>query len=547
MHIDRYKPNHLRLLFAALACAILMTACGLYSTPSPAPSPSPAPVGNTQTPPGENGTLRVFLPPASGKVHDKTLQFINRHVMELGFDLEFACFRTGERDYNAAYAEYIGQYIGDNAVYITDKPYADALLADEVLADFADLARQYAPGYAANLAVGRYNDPGTLFLLPMSLTNPHPSDLCVLLREDIADEYGREIRTASDYLALLQWLGARDPAVTPGAIYCDTASLNIPMDLFLPEAGYWCAKDQEPYYVERSSNTVAPVYLMEPCKAAWMEFTRWQRDGLVFMFTVGFGLNMMGATLEDYPTILMYTHILADYESKTRREFYSIKTHSAFDAGGYRMYVLYPQEQPAVAWEYGTAAFQAVAGKYADLTEFFRLLSWLEYEDNYRRLFYGEESADYTMKNGRISYLEGETDWPDVRLALIPFQNNEFTPVSQYMPSNYEAELAAITRPYTFNLPLTDEKALRSARGGDDEASAIRASYQELLSSLINPAPAFTTEAIMDLVIPPRPDEPQARALIDEFVQRLSVSGHATTLNTQAMQLQDALARAAAH
>ena len=284
----------------------------------------------------------------------------------------------------------------------------------------------------------------------MNLYQPTPRILSVLVREDVAADYGGDIRTASDYKSLLQWLKAQNPEAIPG-MAAVTPFTNLPLSLFLPEAGYWTETDSSFVAISIDTRVVIPTHTLPQARAAFEELFDWWRESLLHVQYWVTPDDRVVRRYSEFQTVLMYADEFTDPPAYAR-----LIGLPDFDARSYRMYTLYSGEGPRMAWTGGrleSAQSLAAAGLYADTSEFYRLLERLEYNDNYIWLFYGEEGTDYERIDGRIAPLEA--DRAQMRTALTDFTRMDCPIIPVNAPLGYEAALAAWSPAY--ELAVTDE------------------------------------------------------------------------------------------
>ena len=533
-------------LTALLLVIAVLTACA----PAPAPSPTPGRVEYSRDPSGRDEVLRVFLPGSITEITPAALNTINRRVSELGFNIEFEFYKGSSENpwksytYTNVYMDYIRRNLDENSVYIynrfsIDGNYVPDLYLDDLLGDYYDAAQFYAPDYAANPALERFNAPGTLTEMPLGLTAPRSGDLTVLLREEVAGEYGIKIRTASEFIALLLWMKEREPLTVPGVVCFDRASRNFPLDIFLPEKGYWSPGHELPFCLTVGDNAVVPFYTMDESRAALEDFARLQRDKLWDVIRNDNRVDYRGLT--KYPAILLYTKTLFDNGIDSAWVGGERDAYADFDLSEYRAYILYNDTQPAIEWNCESSEYSAIAGKNADLSEFFRLIQWLEYEEHYNRLFYGIEGEDYRLHNGQMTPIGSAIEWRAARLALSPFQKDEFLAVIPFAPPNFVDELAAVTPPYSVSLDPRDglfavdyNCYLTSAEIGD-----ISSAYSDTI--------AYVT----DLVETPfgfkaLPSETQVTQYMDEYLKTYT-HNRVGALNVLSMQMAEAIENAQIH
>jgi hypothetical protein len=384
------------------------------------------------------------------QIHARTdaADCINRILSQLGFDIEFELF-TGSA---AAYQQFIRQNIRENTIFVLTEDnfitmpennfaFIQELLGDGLLGDFHEAGMRAAPGYTAHALIEAFNNPGQMHIMPTSFIRNHPHVPAVLVREDIAAEYGQEIRTAPEYIELLEWLKRRNPSSVPGSTitvfpFIPGFHQYVAFDLFMPELGYWST--EWPLYAAKiGTDEFTPTYALPESREALAGFMRLRRDELLHVNVFGGDTQLYSA----FPTALMYFY---DFIVEPFTGHYQFSGLSLFDASGYRIYALYGGTVPVMefSWNaYRTSAW-TIAGHNAEAGEFLRLLEWLDWEDNYRQLLHGIEVTDPQAVRANLHFLE----------------RSEHRPLPLTAPNNYEAEMRLLTPAYT--ITLTPEGAL---------------------------------------------------------------------------------------
>jgi hypothetical protein len=120
--------------------------------------------------------------------------------------------------------------------------------------------------------------------MPTQFKKVFDSFPAVLIREETANEYGKEIRTASEYIDLLMWLKAQYQESMPGtAIPCFQPRKNIVLDFFMPDQGYWSVFGNWEWYVTSiGSNDTRVSYPMPEIRIAIERFIDLWRDEFLY-------------------------------------------------------------------------------------------------------------------------------------------------------------------------------------------------------------------------------------------------------------------------
>jgi hypothetical protein len=399
------------------------------------------------------------------------LDYLNEFIYyDLGFNIFFE-HTIMEKNVNDLIT-YMSDNIGNNAAYIVGlenryAPYAPTDLSnydrlrgmEPLLGDFYDIGMEFAPGYMTNPLIPIYNKPDTLDMIPVSRWEMMPRIPAVLVREDIANHYGRDINTASDYIALLKWIRQHYPDSHPGAVCFEHYFRTpIPFDLFLPENGYWNPQRPDFLLYELGSNEVHRTFSLPEGHAALTDFEE-LIDSRLLRLVSQFGYDNMFLSYAGFPTVLMY----ADSFHPSNNILQTWRLVSNFDASEYRMHLLYDGLLPALHWPDGhyMNTRVAVGGQSTNMTDLFRFLQWLDDKENYMRLFYGIENVDYTMSGNRIELIESEVDRGAIRSVLSDFIRTDFEPIRSNAPLNYEESLASYSFAYEIHVDLRAQEDIR--------------------------------------------------------------------------------------
>jgi hypothetical protein len=203
-----------------------------------------------------------------------------------------------------------------------------------------------------------------------------------------------------------------------------------------------------------------------------------------------------------------------------------ISQFSSFDASGYRIYALYGGKMPVVDDGEGNINISvggslAVAGPNADVSEFLRLMEWLDDRENYISLMYGEEGEDYDLVNGRIvAVKKPRYNMGAVRQNLYFFERSKFNAVPLTAPSNYEDEMERLIPAYTLTVTAEDTAPLDAFYDDNTLMQLFKTSrdFDNLLSGL------FFGYKIDDtgnyFLNDSAPTLKEANALIDEFIEK---------------------------
>jgi hypothetical protein len=283
---------------------------------------------------------------------EQAREYLNGFLDQNGFLLEFKRFGGSGDSYQIVEAQtmFIDENIHKNAVFM---PF---LLMDSVrndpnylsrFKDIYDSGMRYAPNYTRHPYVAGRNAPGELRIMPTQFNKYFPRYASVLIREDIAAGYEKEVRSAAEYVELLRWLKGREPDAVPGVAVPYAAGRSIPFDFFMPDWGYW--SDAGNWYCfasEIGPNDTSPAYSMPEFGRALEEFTGLWRDGFLYMKNLG---RPERQKFEDFPTALLYFYDFFD----PRQSGDHTGEFASFDAAGYRIYAMYGVQTPVCECEGG--------------------------------------------------------------------------------------------------------------------------------------------------------------------------------------------------
>jgi hypothetical protein len=431
----------------------------IVGTPAPAPTPTVAPVATPDpnamfvpSPHLRGEPLRIILGYPSGG--NRGFDTVNAILREAGINVEVIPHMP-QANYNH-YGTLLNMYRtseSDREVYVVPSGWnLNPLAAEELLQNFARTAQGSAPRYTQRLRTTRYAgsiENESLLVLPTNFVQSLPNLPAVLVREDIATAYGREIRTASEYIALLEWLKERTPAEIPSVIVANWRGEGrfFPYELFMPELGYATMpflNNMLVLNIETRESVAA--FALPQTRAMLQTWADLSRNRLMDFRNATWHRN---TDFNPYPTLLIYAN---DFVTEDLN--FGVVGFNHFNAGGYRMYILYNGEVPHISFfEEFQDGFQAPSVAFAkpgtDIAEFYRLLEWLENSDNYLRLMYGVENIHYEYRNGILYEIPGAIDWTAIRSNLFYFARSAFNIPTERLPSNYAQEIEGISYRYT--------------------------------------------------------------------------------------------------
>ena len=252
------KKSIIPILF--LTIFLFTSACTKPPAPAPPPPPplpttTPTAAANApgETPEAEPNTLRVqlfnaFRPYNSPAFTDDAVAYVNAKLRDFGFNMTFInedadMVRNpgGSRNIDD-YVDYIRSNIKENILFIMPAWYEFRVISyelkeDDILKDFYGEAYGVAPMYLDSPGVSMCNTPGKLEVLPLGIYEPFFNELSVLVYKDTDAEYGKPVRSATDYEELLSWIKNRSDT-TPGIALFNNST--IPYTLYMPEMDTGC-------------------------------------------------------------------------------------------------------------------------------------------------------------------------------------------------------------------------------------------------------------------------------------------------------------------
>jgi hypothetical protein len=457
---------------------------------------------------GESGLLPVYIIDFNKAGNgEKNREYLNKFLHDQGFNLEFKFLDNDNQ------IQFIRDNINENAVFIPSSIYE--LQADQEffyqLGDFHDAGTRIAPNYTRNIKVFYANEPGKLRVMPIQFNKIFPEFPAVLIREGVAAEYGKEVRTASEYIELLQWLKAKEPSSVPGVTVPTVSGVSghlMAFDFFMPEWGYWTNMGGWAWNVlDIRTNDTYSTYSVPESRKALEDFVNLWRDGFLYMKNNN---NTRSRKLNEFPTALLYFYDFLD----TNANFIQMSGFNDFDANGYRIYALYSGVMPSVERDgnYWTwAGTEAIAGSNTEINEFLRFMEWLWDRDNYLLLFFGVQGEDYTLTGGRMVPIETRTkDMADIRTNIFIFEHTDLNPLPLTAPWNYEDELHFLEPAHTLNMSTKDFQAVFDIyETFGEETMRVNDSYMDF-SDLMNEL--FNSETA--------PSEEQVQRNIDRYIEK---------------------------
>ena len=286
--------------------------------------------------------------------------------------------------------------------------------------DFYEQARQHAPEYLEMASAA--NSPGSLTLMPTEFT-ALPLRPTVFIRKDVYYEYGKDITNGDEYLELLHWLKGQDDIGTPG-LFVNTPVVDMsgylwrsggfmPLNLFLPGMGYSSLFELTSHgsvgnflWMHDETGDILPFYEIEGVIDIFVKFYSLRDQDYLHFWD---GEPDVGTS---YPTILV---------SQPSRIGSLMTADEAMEH-----YVINIFHEPAVSYPPFSGGFRAVDG--TDVSEFLRLMEWLNDPYNYTTFKFGTEGVDFHRDaNGFIipGSLSEYRTWDRFGIFGRDSQNNE--------------------------------------------------------------------------------------------------------------------------
>ncbi len=309
------------------------------------------------------------------------MAYASELMQKAGFDIEFKSL--GNMTEEKLTTELSNSDTSGNKVYVFNQNAAISLVDKGLLGNFYEVAALHAPEYLRNAPT--VNPPGELYLMPANMLLI-PARPAALIKNEVYSEYGKEIRSASEYIELLKWLKGRDGGSVPGVVQMQEFDRQVgrilgysALNLMLPEKGYTslsCMFIQGTgasnfLWMNKDTNKIDAFYNISAAQEAIAELYGLKRDGLLYFAAEGERVDH-----SQYPTILINT---GQYKLKEGVE---------------TQYTMNIFAEPLT--DYGEVDMVALAAPGTDVSEFLRFMEWMGDIDNFKHFMYGVEDVDYT-------------------------------------------------------------------------------------------------------------------------------------------------------
>ncbi len=484
-----------RLLSATLSlCMLLFAGCVPASSTPPEQASAPPEAAQRES-------VQVLL---GVTFQDDTarLAHLNELVSKAGYDLTFENYRFPGSYSDAAMDAYedglAEKLTSNNSVAIVTEGVRDDLRARNALGDIATATQLTTPAYwdrSLSLADGESD------CLPASLATYAPSSrVGVLVPADIAERYGKAIRTATDYEEFLRWAKANVPNKTPGRIptieYLYVYNTLPILDLFLPEFGYLpvdslfmggCSLCVDLKDTSKLLQTEQLPIIDEVVTRT----KKWSEDGLVDLTDE----HSTNVDLSSYASLLVNT---SDFTSTSLAESYPKRNDLHFDASGYVLNVLYPDLLPNRSQKGPT--HYVVCGPSANPAEFLRFLGDMnDDQELYDTVRLGDKGEDYTVgSDGTIAPADsalGYMLWSMLQRLRNPEREANWTLAGR--PGNWTEEMGNLREVedpnLTHYLGLLDELARDNPTSYEAIVLSLQQRSQQFLVFLRSQSPDALT------------------------------------------------------
>lgn len=482
-----------------IVCLVFLCACDATRNPS-MDAQSTAFVPELS----EDQSVRVILPMMIDDSQQASLDYANQIIADAGFSVTLEGMPKDISMVSDEFLQMVRDNLSGNAVSLVFSEQAEKLADEGILGDFYAAGTQCAPMLMTQYAA--LSDSGeSMTAIPVSISQQPLSRTAVLIRNDVYASYGKEIRTADDYRALLESLKENNPGEVPGTIspqimntFCND---NLALSLFLPEYGYAPCDDG----LVCKENNISAVYSLDETSAMLNELEDWKANGLVDFFIWD---NKAIANLGNYPT--MVTNTQAFLSDLTVMQF---PTFDSVDYTNYHMCILYPTALPQIR-DASTSYvnYCAVASPQADITEFLNFLEWLQTPENYLLFTYGKEGVDYTLHNGNLLYTDAQQPYGRAIFHFLLKQTALENLQRANVPSNLMEEVAGVEYPYVLLNKDAVRKIENMTQAQQDQLSLGFTQYSQVCNDLLTkmstqPRDAFTG-TVDDFVRTQRENDP---------------------------------------
>ena len=347
-------------------------------------------------------------------------------AQQFGFSLVFESYTpvtynvtdesSGSRTYTAAdvnrqntsWADQIIELeaLHPGSIFITTPEVSRILRDRSLLGDFYDSALTHAPNYMSMLY--SLNEPSHFYTMPTS-TSWSIDRLYVLIKNDVYEDYGKDVRDANELEDLMKWLKSSNPVMAPCYFYFPGSLANDVIDIFFPAKNYQSLErmllDYLPdrtYYIntllwlDKNNGELKSLYDMENnLNDAIRRYELWLNEGLIHM---GEDYTDLGAEVLDNPVI--FTDLNGAYSFGRELEGYSIN--------------IFPEPNK----DRITINYAAVGFAETNAGEFLSFMEWLtEDEENYA-LFIDETTHSGTATVTDPSHID------TMQAAAIFFNRN---------------------------------------------------------------------------------------------------------------------------
>ncbi len=310
-------------------------------------------------------------------------------------------------------------YYNDDYAIITNMSYRSVVEGAPLqdLSKYADIA----PSYFSEVEVL----DNTVVPFGLGKDTILPPHLGVLVRNELYDEYGGSITTATEYDQFLQWVESEKPQYVPALFpppYNDNFGFTaVIYNLLLPEMGYLPLDrylfEGAGICMDLSSGEFIPIEKL-PVLDEFIEKAKyWNKYQAFRLLTDDY--SDITSTNDAASIVQTSNFYLGD-------KFTSPPSSLLYDSNDFTLCILYPDKLPER--KFGPYRRGIYAKEGVDLSEFFYLLEELQTNiDLFTNIYFGEEGVDYQIVNNKLELLE--TDLHDAEYFFgftTYFHNNTF-------------------------------------------------------------------------------------------------------------------------
>lgn len=412
-------------------------------------------------------------------------------LREKGFDINIdIVLGDTVEDIRKACKEYVKSKIGRNeniafqSIYFSKDELKELAYSGQIM-EISDIYKRNAPSYYYNTFKNDYikhyletssskylvdvQDKNKIYGIPIG-TIQFFDYTALLVRKEIAEEYGKDIDTIDDYENLLKWIKNNEKQYKPGLFPIDVLEnvligqypcynfwvhVNGYSDIagmtgYLGNLKYYYKNNSIDSIIKAGSLDVLEITQIPDFKEYILRLRKWFDDRLVDFWMQD---NFKDINPNDYATII--TNV-CNYMCT---DFIKYK-HALVNAEAYNMYFFRESSMKysssKVFEPYSEVLYISQNTKNAGTI--LNFIEWLYKEqENYDLFMYGKKDVDYKVNNDRITFLEDSSRaiWGEKQFSV--FQNYNFERARNLHPNNWEDILIKISKvPEQSRLSLCD-------------------------------------------------------------------------------------------